>query len=184
MTIRSKIASFSFQVGFTEAAMEVVVFRPSSSVVPSLVPSGRTSCSGGASPAAAAASALSYFLYWASSNSSWNSPIGRARLAMSTEYVALIKYGDAFSTVFSFFRAVVFKSRLFVLSTSSLFNGKTSDRSFSSKQLALRKSLKVNLARPAENLALAASSLFSMYSSQSCSSTLTIWVASISLSRT
>ena len=92
MINRSKIASFSFHAGgFIEAAIEVVVFRPSSSVVPSLVPSGRVSCSGGASPAASLASALSYLLYWASSSTSWNSPIGRARLAISTEYVALIK---------------------------------------------------------------------------------------------
>lgn len=84
--------------------------------------------------------------------------MGLVKFAIIVAYVAFIRYGDAFSTVFSFFLAVVFKSRFLELSTSSLFNGKISDLSFNSRQLGLKKSLKVNLALPAENLASFASS--------------------------
>jgi hypothetical protein len=104
----------------------------------------------------------SYYLYYylnrAISLSSLNYPIGLVKFAIIVAYVALIRYGDAFSTVFSFFLAVVFKSRFFELSISSLFKGKISDRSFNSRQLGLKKSLKVNFALPAENLASFASS--------------------------
>ena len=83
--------------------------------------------------------------------------------------------------VFSFFLAVVLRSRLFVVSISGFFVGNTSERSLSSLQNGLRKSLKLKDDLPTENTASYSSFT---YSSQSCRNTLTSLVASISLKRT
>ena len=60
-----------------------------------------------------------------------NGPIGLAKFAIIIAFVELTKYGEAFSTDYSPFLAVVFKSRFCVLSTKSLLSGNTSDRSLS-----------------------------------------------------
>ena len=83
----------------------------------------------------------------------------------------------------SFFLAVVLRSRFCVLSYYSFLTGNTSLLSFNSLQLERRKSLKVNLAQPIENLASFSSS-GDTYSSQSCNSTFTNCVAKSSLNKT
>ena len=72
---------------------------------------------------------------------------------------------------------------LLVLSWTYFLTGKTSDLSLTSLQFGLKKSLSVYYAHPTENLASFSSS-GGTYSSQSCSSTLTVLVANISLNST
>jgi len=177
------MASFSFHSSFSGcfklssiSDLMVLIFSSSSGV-------GSASLASGSFSVTSPERTFCYFLYSASSLSWLNGPIGLAKLAIMTEKVEEFKYGDPVSTPLSPFLAVVFKSRFWVLSTSSLFNGNTSDLSFNSRTFFLKKSLNVNLALPAEKMAASASSLFLIYSSQSWSSTLTLLVASISLSR-